>query len=104
MGACSVGHYELLRRVEFYVNRHVGAPSSSGDSQTASGTGSGDASLLGVSVHTLRSWRQRNRGPNFLKLGKRVLYRKSAITRFLDDNEHTTLDSGAVTDFQNRRV
>ena len=32
------------------------------------------AEKLGVSVHTLRMWRHRGRGPVYAKAGRRVLY------------------------------
>jgi hypothetical protein len=41
---------------------------------------------LGVcsSVHTLRSWRHKGRGPKFIKVGGMVRYRLSDVELFLD--------------------
>lgn len=51
------------------------------------------AEFLNVSVHTLRSWRRQTRGPAFVKLGTRVVYRRSAIDDFLELNTTFTPDS-----------
>lgn len=39
-----------------------------------------------VSEQTLSNWRWSRRGPRFLKAGGRVLYRRSDVERWLDDN------------------
>jgi predicted DNA-binding transcriptional regulator AlpA len=45
--------------------------------------------LLGVSTATLRSWRERNDGPAFLKVGKLVKYEKVDLeTWFAATNDH----------------
>lgn len=41
------------------------------------------AAELQVSVWTLRSWRRRGYGPAALKMGKRVMYRRSDVASFL---------------------
>lgn len=41
------------------------------------------AGELQVSVWTLRAWRRRSYGPDALKMGKRVMYRRSEVNGFL---------------------
>jgi Helix-turn-helix domain len=36
-----------------------------------------------ISVRTLQAWRQQHRGPAFLKLGRRVLYRREDVLAYL---------------------
>lgn len=43
------------------------------------------SSELSVSVWTLRSWRRKDYGPPAIKLGKRVLYRRTDVRAFLAD-------------------
>ncbi len=42
----------------------------------------GAALFLGMSPATLAVWRITNRGPSYLKLGRRVLYRRESLERF----------------------
>lgn len=42
---------------------------------------------LGVSVRTLRLWRQRREGPAWVKVGKRVVYAKRSILGWLESSE-----------------
>ena len=41
------------------------------------------APLLGVSVKTLQLWRHQRKGPNYLKLGRRVLYNRADLEKFI---------------------
>ena len=41
------------------------------------------APLLGVSVKTLQLWRHQRKGPNYLKLGRRVLYNGDDLEKFI---------------------
>ena len=41
------------------------------------------AGELQVSIWTLRSWRRRAYGPTALKMGKRVMYRRTDVSSFL---------------------
>ena len=43
------------------------------------------ADLLGISSQTLNKWRVTGGGPEFVKLGRRVLYRRDALDRFVAD-------------------
>ena len=40
--------------------------------------------LLGVSVKTLQLWRHQRRGPNYLKLGRRVFYYGPDLLAYID--------------------
>lgn len=42
------------------------------------------AALLGVSVALLRKWRRTGAGPAYLRIGKLVRYRLSALRSFMD--------------------
>ena len=44
------------------------------------------ADLLRMKPDSLTLWRHRNRGPNFVKLGSRVLYPESAVNDWLAAN------------------
>ena len=48
------------------------------------------AKQLRVSVRDLRAWRQQQRGPGWLKIGKSVFYKISAIEAWLKTLERTT--------------
>jgi hypothetical protein len=41
------------------------------------------ATELRVSVWTLRAWRRREYGPDAVKMGKRIFYRRTEVTSFL---------------------
>lgn len=41
------------------------------------------AAVLKVSVHTLAKWRQLNKGPDFVKVGKSVKYRRDSIEAWI---------------------
>lgn len=43
---------------------------------------------LGVTPNTLAIWRYYDRGPNFLKIGRQVRYRRQAIEDFKKACEH----------------
>jgi len=45
------------------------------------------AKYLGVTHWALARWRQRGQGPDFIKLGGRVRYRRSALDAFLQAAE-----------------
>lgn len=42
------------------------------------------ASLMALSVRTLQAWRTRGEGPQFIRLGRAVRYRRSHIVVWLD--------------------
>ncbi len=54
------------------------------------------ASFLRVSVRTLQNWRVTGRGPEFIKLGSRVVYPTSSIDAFLNGGQRrsTSVDHG----------
>lgn len=45
------------------------------------------AQFLGVTPHTLETWRHKRKGPPYIKVGRLVYYRESALAGWLD--EHT---------------
>lgn len=47
------------------------------------------AARLRISVKTVQKWRQTNRGPAFIKVGRLVRYRESAIQAWLDAQTRT---------------
>lgn len=44
------------------------------------------AALIGVSASTLRAWRSQGRGPAYARLGRRIVYPRAALERFLAEN------------------
>jgi excisionase family DNA binding protein len=47
------------------------------------------AALLRCSVPTLRRWRRLGTGPAFIKTGRKVLYRRTALDAWLSEREAT---------------
>jgi excisionase family DNA binding protein len=45
------------------------------------------AEILGVPVHTLDVWRSQGKGPDYLKVGRHVRYRWSAVNDWLATRE-----------------
>lgn len=45
------------------------------------------AHLLGVSVSTMKRWRQSGEGPNFYRFGRSVKYRASDLRSWAKDNQ-----------------
>jgi predicted site-specific integrase-resolvase len=52
------------------------------------------AEQLHVAARTLEDWRFKGQGPAFVKAGHRVLYRKSAIERWLHQQTQTQTKRG----------
>ena len=42
------------------------------------------AELLGISPRTLEAWRHRGGGPPFVKVGRRVLYRREDVAGYIE--------------------
>jgi hypothetical protein len=59
------------------------------------------AAALHLSVKTLQAWRVRGCGPEFVKLGRRVLYRASSLQRHIE--EHTYRSTSAA-DYARRTI
>ena len=56
------------------------------------------ASYWGVSINTLRKWRWEGKGPCFVKLGRKVVYRRADIDAFANAQLRTsTSDTGAFS-------
>jgi excisionase family DNA binding protein len=49
------------------------------------------AAYLKLSANTLPSWRCRGQGPAYIKLGRSVRYRKSALDQYLEEQ---TVETG----------
>lgn len=45
------------------------------------------ARFLRLQKQTLEAWRLRGTGPAFLKLGRRVVYRREALEKFMAERE-----------------
>lgn len=56
----------------------------------------GVADLTGISTGTLRYWRHRNEGPESFKLGRRVVYRRSAVDAWIAAQQLATTRGGAA--------
>ena len=44
------------------------------------------SNMLDLAVPTLRKWRWEGKGPKFVKLGGRILYRESDIWAYINEN------------------
>lgn len=42
------------------------------------------AKVIGIAVHTIRQWRFSGKGPTYQKIGRRVLYRRTAVLEFMN--------------------
>ena len=45
------------------------------------------ARLLRIAPRTLRWWRQKGTGPPYVRLGRRVMYRRTAVQKWIEDKE-----------------
>lgn len=52
------------------------------------------AERLNVSEYTLRQWRWQGRGPSFVKVGRGVRYKESAVQEYLASSEYHLRDGG----------
>jgi excisionase family DNA binding protein len=53
------------------------------------------AKYLRLQKNTLEQWRLKGTGPAFLKLGRRVVYRREALEKFMAERERRST-SGAI--------
>lgn len=53
----------------------------------------GAAAYLGLRPATLNNWRQIGKGPRFLRIGGRVLYRKNDLDSYLETRTFETTDT-----------
>lgn len=44
------------------------------------------AAVLRLSPNTLRSWRTMRRGPKFATIGRRIVYRRSDVERYIQQH------------------
>lgn len=54
------------------------------------------AEETGVAAGTLRYWRHVNEGPESFRLGRRVVYRRSAVDAWLEAQQAATTRGGAA--------
>lgn len=52
------------------------------------------AEQAGVSTRTIKRWRDQRKGPPFIRMGRRILYRREAVTEWLLANEQEQPRSG----------
>lgn len=55
------------------------------------------ASMLNISVNTLQQWRVWRMGPNYVKLGKSVFYRRIDLEKWIERNA-VMVEQGASDD------
>jgi predicted DNA-binding transcriptional regulator AlpA len=55
------------------------------------------SAITGLPVGTLRYWRHCNIGPASFSLGRRIVYRRSEVERWIEEREATTSRGGGVT-------
>jgi hypothetical protein len=54
------------------------------------------AAELGVSIRTLRNWRQRRSGPPFVTIGKKIVYGKTSGLAWLQSQERQPVRKRAI--------
>lgn len=54
------------------------------------------AELTGIAEHTLRYWRAVNEGPPSFKLGRRVVYRRADVEKWMAQQEAATRRGGTA--------
>ena len=45
------------------------------------------SAYIGIPVPTLRRWRTESRGPSGIRMGKHVRFRRSTVTRWVEEQE-----------------
>lgn len=48
------------------------------------------AEILGIKPATLRKWRHLNKGPRWIKLGRRAMYKPEDVTAWIDTQAENT--------------
>lgn len=51
--------------------------------------------LIRIPIGTLRYWRHANLGPASFTLGRKVVYRRAEVERWIAEQEHATLRGGS---------
>lgn len=74
-------------------NWHTNINDASGTSPTFLLTEREAAKWLRLSVKTLRAWRLRKKGPQFVRLGRAVRYRPCHLDAYLRRNTVVTIDA-----------
>ena len=60
------------------------------------------AALLRLQKQTLEAWRLRGVGPVFLTLGRRVLYRRETLEKFMAESERRSTSETQITNGRKR--
>jgi predicted DNA-binding transcriptional regulator AlpA len=47
----------------------------------------GAASYLGIADQTLYNWRNQRRGPDYIRMGSKILYLKNDLDKFIESNK-----------------
>ena len=55
------------------------------------------SAMTGLPVGTLRYWRHANLGPASFSLGRRVVYRRAEVERWIAEQEAATIRGGVAT-------
>lgn len=71
-------------------------PKNLAETATSRLTGEQASKYLGISVSTLEKMRHEGRGPRFLRLGRRVQYRKADLDLYVESRVVETTDSRAA--------
>jgi hypothetical protein len=53
------------------------------------------AAYIGTAACTLPTWRSQNRGPTFIKVGRKVLYRRADLDAWLESRAVATSESAS---------
>ncbi|MDE2101921.1 MAG: helix-turn-helix domain-containing protein [Patescibacteria group bacterium] len=57
--------------------------------------------LLGITDHTLQSWRSNSIGPKYVKLGRTVMYRVIDVREWIDNNVQSGTMGTITSPFRN---
>lgn len=49
----------------------------------------GAAEYLGSTPHTLNTWRYLNKGPKYVRMGRKIMYRRADLDAWMDANTVT---------------
>ena len=52
------------------------------------------AGYLGIADQTLYNWRSQERGPDYIRLGRKIAYLRSDLDKFLENNRIILSDIG----------
>jgi predicted DNA-binding transcriptional regulator AlpA len=47
----------------------------------------GAADYLGIAIQTLYNWRNQRRGPDYVLMGRKIMYLRSDLDKFIESNK-----------------